>query len=80
MKFIVSYQIGLSCFAGLAWAIWITRNRMCLQKKFPEKPTDVVHLALSFLQKWKLLMLMVERSKVETLTHMVQSYARTFKP
>jgi hypothetical protein len=49
-------------------------------KKFLEQPTDVVHLALSFLQKWKLLMQPVERSKVESLILMVQTFAREFKP
>jgi hypothetical protein len=53
---------------------------MCIQKKFPDKPTNVVHLALSFLQKWKMLMKMVESYMVENLTREVQAYARSFRP
>jgi hypothetical protein len=29
-KFGVDYQTWLSCFAGLAWVIWTTRNKMCI--------------------------------------------------
>jgi hypothetical protein len=29
-KFGTSYQTGLSCFAGLTWMIWNTRNKMCI--------------------------------------------------
>jgi hypothetical protein len=30
-KFRVNFQIGLSFFAGLAWAIWNTRNKILHQ-------------------------------------------------
>jgi hypothetical protein len=36
-KFRVSYQIGLACFVALACAIWLTRNNICIRKKFPNK-------------------------------------------
>jgi hypothetical protein len=44
----VNYQTGLSCFAGFALALWTVRNKMCIQKSFPERPLDVVHLGISF--------------------------------
>jgi hypothetical protein len=47
-KFGVDYQTWLSCFAGVAWAIWTTRNKMCIQKKFPDKPLDTVYVVLSY--------------------------------
>jgi hypothetical protein len=53
-KFGVSFQVDLFCFAGLAWALWNTRNRICIRKDFPNKLLDIVHLGLSYLQKWKL--------------------------
>jgi hypothetical protein len=31
-RFRVSFQIGLACFAALAWAIWLARNNMCIRK------------------------------------------------
>jgi hypothetical protein len=29
---------------------------MCLQKGFPDKPIDVLHLGVPYIQKWKILM------------------------
>jgi hypothetical protein len=55
----VDFQTGLVCFAGFAWATWITRNKICMQKTFPDKTTDVIYLGLAFIQKWKLLMKVV---------------------
>jgi len=43
-------------FAGFAWALWTTRNKMSIEQKFPKAPTDVVYLALSYLQKWSVLL------------------------
>jgi hypothetical protein len=40
----------------LQWAIWTTRNKMCTQKIFPDKPLDNVHLGLPYVHKWKILM------------------------
>jgi hypothetical protein len=52
----VNFQMGLSCFAALAWTIWTTRNKMSIQKVFPNKPIDIICLALAFLRQWKILM------------------------
>jgi hypothetical protein len=35
-KFGTSYQLGLSCFAGLVWSLWFTRNKL-LPKCAPRK-------------------------------------------
>jgi hypothetical protein len=55
-KFGTSYQLGLSCFTGLAWSLWITRNKLCFQNTLPERPINIVYLSLPNLQKWKILM------------------------
>jgi hypothetical protein len=44
-EFGVSYHICLVCFAGLGWALWTTRNKMCIEGRFPYKPLDTVYLA-----------------------------------
>jgi hypothetical protein len=46
-KFRISYQLGLSCFAGLAWSLWIMRNKLCFQNALPERSLDIIFLALS---------------------------------
>jgi hypothetical protein len=51
MKFGLNFQTGLTCFATLAWAIWTTINKMCIQKIFPNKPIDIIFLGLPFIQQ-----------------------------
>jgi len=36
-------------FAGFAWTLWVTRNKMAIEKVFPNMPSDVVYGALSLL-------------------------------
>jgi hypothetical protein len=43
-------------FAGFAWAIWMTRNKMAIEKKFSKAPSDVIYCAISLMQKWRLLL------------------------
>jgi hypothetical protein len=35
-------ESGLTCFAGLAWTLWTTRNKIFIQKMFHEKPFNIV--------------------------------------
>jgi hypothetical protein len=79
-KFGASFQTGHSCFAGMALAIWMTRNNMCMRKAFPDKSTDVIHLGLPFVQKWKILMKELERSKVEALMASMMQHSKNFRP
>jgi hypothetical protein len=79
-RFGVSFQIGLACFVALAWVIWLTRNNMCIRKKFPNKPCDVVHQGLSYAQKWRVLMMDREKAKVEEMTKHVLHYMGGFEP
>jgi hypothetical protein len=53
--FKVSYQTALTCFAGVAWAIWLTRNKMCMLRVFLNNPIEIIYLCLSFVQKWQVL-------------------------
>jgi hypothetical protein len=69
-----------SLVAGLAWALWITRNKFCIQKKFPDNPINVIYVAASFVQKWKQLMKGVAKGNVETMVASVLKLAKGFKP
>jgi hypothetical protein len=47
-RFGMSFQMGLACFTWLGWAVWLTRNKICMQKTFPAKPIEVIYNAQSF--------------------------------
>jgi hypothetical protein len=66
-KFGVNSQIGLFCFAGLARALWITRNQICMQEKLTGKPIDVIYSCISFVQRWRILLKENQRKMIEAL-------------
>jgi hypothetical protein len=68
VKFGTSFQTGFTCFAGLAWALWTTRNKITIQKMFPEKSIIVVYNALSYIQKWRVQMKPLEKNSAMELT------------
>jgi hypothetical protein len=76
----VSHQLGLACFVGYAWAMWNTRNKMCIQKVFPSKPVDIIYCGMSFVQKWSLLMRKPEKEKVDALKSLLIRRIQDFKP
>jgi hypothetical protein len=78
-KFRTSYQMGLSGFAGLAWSLWITRNKLCFHNTLPGRSIDIVYLTLSNLQKWKILMRPGERCGIEALVERMRLAAQEFK-
>jgi hypothetical protein len=53
---------------------------MCIQHVFPNKSLDVVYLALSFMQKWCVLMQSSERILVESMIKKMQEKAGRFRP
>jgi hypothetical protein len=77
-KFGVGRQLGLACFASIAWAIWNVRNRMCIQHAFPNNSFDVVYLALSFIQKWCILMRRSVKAMVESMVKKMQELVGGF--
>lgn len=38
------------------WAMWRTRNKMTIEKKFPKSSTKVLFYGVSFLQRWEVLL------------------------
>jgi hypothetical protein len=76
----VSYQLGLACFAGLAWVIWTVWNKICMQKKIPNSSIDLIYSGLSFIQKWKCLMRSLEKTKLESMLAQVIRRVRGFRP
>ena len=63
-KLNILQNIGIFFFAGFTWALWKIRNKMAIEKKFPN-PTDVVFSGISFLQKWEALLKGERAAKVD---------------
>ena len=45
-------RIAWRCVGALLWAIWTTRNKITIEKKFPNHPADVIFKCHLFLQMW----------------------------
>lgn len=67
-------------FAGFAWSIWTTRNKMAIEKTFPKAPTDVVYTAVSLVQKWTLMLKEKDRERVEDILNNITIWLRGFRP
>jgi hypothetical protein len=48
-------DIKLCQFAVVTWALWINRNKMTVETKFPLSPIDVLYIEI-FLQKCRTLL------------------------
>ena len=55
---------------------------MSIEQKFPKTPTptDVVYLALSYLQKWSILLKDADRDRMEAINGEIMGWMRSFKP
>ena len=67
-------------FAGLSWALWTTRNKMAIEHKFSKSPSDIMYLALSYLQKWAVLLKEEDRERMEAVRSAIMNWMKMFKP
>lgn len=67
-------------FAGFAWALWITRNKMTIEKSFIKAPTDVLYTAISFLQRWCVYLKEKDREQVSQALEAMLGWMKNFKP
>jgi hypothetical protein len=65
-------------FAGFAWALWMTRNKMAIEKSFPKTPTDVIYLALSLMQKWSILLKEEDKRSVMQVKESLLGWLKAF--
>jgi len=68
----------LVMFAGFAWALWTTRNKMAIEKSFPKTPTDVIYLALSLMQKWSILLKEEDKRSVMQVKESLLGWLKAF--
>lgn len=66
----VSRKLGLfaACFA---WALWNNWNKITIKHWFPNKSTDVIYAGVNLLQKWRSLLIAIDRDKLEGLMQRV---------
>jgi len=57
-------RIGFFFFAGFAWAIWKARNKMAIERSFPNNPIDIIYTGLSFVQNWGRLLKSSDQDKL----------------
>jgi len=73
-------RIALFLFAGLAWDLWINRNKMAIERIFPSNPLSILYSRISFLQKWRLLFKPTDREEVEEVRKKLKTWAGKSKP
>jgi len=71
---------GLFLFAGIAWSIWPTRNKMAIEKTFPNNPIDVIYSGVSFVQKWWRLLNPVDQEKLAGVVEAMRSWLNGYSP
>jgi hypothetical protein len=67
-------------FAGFSWTLWITKNKMAIEKTFPKSPSDVLYAALSLLQKWILLLEEGDKWRMSQVKDAVICWMGKFRP
>lgn len=67
-------------FAGFAWSLWLTRNKMATEKSFVKSPTDVMYMAISLLQRWSILLKEKDRERVSQVLEAILRWLKDFKP
>jgi hypothetical protein len=72
-------KLSLFIFAGFAWAIWNNRNKMSIENKYFKNLADV-YVALSFMQKWGLLLKEDYRLRCTQLKDEILLWMKNFKP
>jgi len=73
-------RLILFVFVGFAWAIWINRNRMAIQHEFPKYPSNIIYSALTFMQKWSILLKEDDWARVKQEKDDIMLWIGDFKP
>jgi hypothetical protein len=76
----VSVSLTMFIFSGFAWALWTTRNKIAIDKKFLKAPTDVIYIAISLMQKWSVKLKEKDQERLKQIKDSITSWLKTFKP
>ena len=50
------HHIKLFALSIMLWGLWVIRNKMAIEKKFPHNSKEIFSKTFHFLQKWRLLL------------------------
>lgn len=67
-------------FVGISWALWNSRNKAAITRKFPRAPTDVIYNALTYMQSWSVGLKEDDQTSFEMLKGTLMEWLRNFKP
>ena len=73
------YDLKFFAFVIVAWALWVTRNKIRLQQLFPRSPTSVLFKSASFMQRWSVLLREADKGKLRTQAGVLRVWAATFE-
>jgi hypothetical protein len=68
-------------FAPQCWAIWTTRNKFTIERKFPHQPADCIFKIILSLQLWRPLQRSKDKEMLDELVSMTKAFfATTYSP
>ena len=73
------YDLKFFAFVIVAWALWVTRNKIRLQQLFPRSPISILFKSASFMQRWSVLLREANRGKLRTQASVLRAWVATFE-
>jgi hypothetical protein len=67
-------------FAAFTWTLWVTRNKMAIEKYYPKSSSDVLYAALSLMQRWTILLKEGDNRRISQVKDTMICWLRSFKP
>ena len=72
--------LSMFLFAGIAWALWNTCNKMAIEGTFPNNGVQPLFVGLGFLQRWTPLLKAADHDKIRELVEGLKTWATNFIP
>ena len=60
------------------WSLWITRNKLTTEGRFPKTQSDVLLKPHTFLQKWRVLLEAADQSKLDEVMVEINAWLELF--
>ena len=73
------YELKLFTFVIIAWALWVSRNKIRIQKCFPDSPISILYKTKFFMQRWAVLLRATDREKLATCYSSLETWVKSFE-